>query len=326
MNNFTGIDVSTWQNNIDWSKVKESGIEFAMIREGYGKRDPSQIDNCFHQNAIEAQKNGIPFGVYHYSYAQSVSDAINEANFCLDNIRPYPLEYPVAFDIEDASMQHLGKRTLTDICKEFCNQIEQAGYYAMIYCNVNWLENYLYKDELLQRYDLWLAHWGVDEPKYKCGIWQYTSSGNVRGISGKVDMNISYKDYPSIVKHDQPKENTISEPPSNNTEPQYITYIVKSGDTLWDIASSYLGNGARYVEIKKLNNLTSDTIYPGQTLKIETNKSSESYITYTIKEGDTLWNISRKLLGDPTRYKEILDLNGLTSITIYPDQVIKIPK
>lgn len=88
------------------------------------------------------------------SYAVDIQDAINEANFCLENIKEYSLEYPVAFDIEDKSMKKLGKRILTDICKEFCDTIEQHGYYAAIYTNVNWLENYLYKDELLPKYDL----------------------------------------------------------------------------------------------------------------------------------------------------------------------------
>lgn len=329
---YKGIDVSTWQNNIDWNQVKESGIEFAMIREGYGKSGPNQIDDCFRRNAEEAQKNGIPFGVYHYSYAQSVNDAVNEANFCLSNINKYQLKYPVAFDVEDSSMQHLWKRTLTDIYKAFCEQIEQAGYYAMIYCNVNWLENYLYKDELLPKYDLWLAQWEVDSPKYECGIWQYTSSGNVSGISGNVDLNISYKDYPSIIKanglnrfEQDTTQTSLTLTLPNGTENSFTTYIVKSGDTLWGIAERYLGNGSKYSELKSLNGLASDTIYPGQTIKIPTESQFKSYTTYTIQKGDTLWSIARRFLGNGTRYKEIVNLNSLESTTIYPGQILKIP-
>ena len=107
----------------------------------------------------KAQENGIYCGVYHYSYAVSVEDAVNEANFCIENIKDYKLEYPVAFDIEDKSMIKLGKRTLTDICTAFCDTLEKAGYYAIIYTNPNWLKNYLYKDELFSKYDLWLADW-----------------------------------------------------------------------------------------------------------------------------------------------------------------------
>lgn len=329
---YKGIDVSTWQNNIDWNQVKESGIEFAMIREGYGKNDPNQIDDCFRRNAEEAQKNGIPFGVYHYSYAQSVNDAVNEAKFCLSNIDKYQLGYPVAFDIEDSSMQHLGKRTLTDICKAFCEQIEQAGYYAMIYCNVNWLENYLYKDELLSKYDLWLAHWEVDSPKYECGIWQYSDSGKVSGISGNVDLSISYKDYPSIIKANglnsfkqDTTQTSLTPTLTNETENSFTTYIVKPGDTLWGIAERYLGNGSKYPGLKSLNGLTSDTIYPRQTLKVPTNEQSTVYTTYTVQKGDTLWSIARRFLSNGSRYNEIMNLNGLTSTTIYPGQVLKIP-
>ncbi len=164
----------------------------------------------------------------------------------------------------------------------------------MIYCNVNWLENYLYKDELLHKYDLWLAHWEVDKPKYECGIWQYSDSGKVSGISGNVDMNISYKDYPSIIKANELngfKQDATQTPSAptlpNKTENSFTKYIVKSGDTLWDIARRFLGNGAKYPKLKSLNGLTSDTIYPGQTLKIPTNGQFKSYTTYTVQKGDT---------------------------------------
>ena len=102
-------------------------------------------------------------------------------------------------------------------------------------------------------------------------------------------------------------------------------YVVKNGDTLWGIAERYLGKGAKYLELKSLNGLTSDTIYPGQTLKIPTERQSESYTTYTIQKGDTLWSVARRFLGDGTRYKEIMNLNSLESTTIYPGQVLKIP-
>ena len=94
----------------------------------------------------------------------------------------------------------LGKRTLTDICKAFCETLEKAGYYVVIYTNPNWLENYLYKDELLSKYDLWIAEWYEDKPSYLCGLWQFSDKGSVYGIDGDVDMNFSYKNYPEIIK------------------------------------------------------------------------------------------------------------------------------
>ena len=89
---------------------------------------------------------------------------------------------------------------MTDIVKAFCNRIEQAGYYAAFYANPNWLDNYLYSNELLGRYDLWLAQWNIESPSKPCGIWQYSSEGYVPGIDGKVDLDYAYIDYPSLMK------------------------------------------------------------------------------------------------------------------------------
>lgn len=195
-----GIDVSLWQGDIDFKAVKNSGINFVMIRSSFGREDPKQVDPRFHENIKKAQAAGLHTGVYHYSYATSAADAVNEAKFCLKTIRGYKLSYPVAFDIEDDSMKKLGKRVLTDICKAFCSTIEKAGYYVVIYCNPDWLKNYLYADELLPKYDLWLAHWYVKEPSYKCGMWQYTDIGRMKGIKGNVDRDVAYKDYPRLIK------------------------------------------------------------------------------------------------------------------------------
>lgn len=258
-----GIDVSKWQGKIDWGKVKEAGIEFAIIREGYGKENPSQIDKRFEENYKGAKAAGIPVGVYHYSYADSVEDAKKEAQFCLKNIKGKQLEYPVVFDIEDKEQLKLNNRQRTDICKAFCEEIENAGYYAMIYCNLNWWNNYLNKNELSQ-FDLWLAQWNVAKPSVDCGIWQKLEKGKIDGISGNVDLNESFKDYPKIMKS---KELNGFKATSQNSK--YITYTVKKGDTLWDIAKTYLGSGAKWTQIKSLNGLSSDKIYLGQTLKIK---------------------------------------------------------
>lgn len=194
-----GIDISKWNGSVDFNEAKNDGVEFVIIREGYGKKDPKQVDKLFHRNIQEAQKAGLSVGVYHYSYADSVSDAKAEAKFCLENIKGYKLDYPICFDIEDKEQLKLNNRQRTDICKAFCETIENAGYYAMIYCNLNWYKNYLYSEEL-KKYDLWLAQWGIAMPEVECGIWQKSSKGTISGINGNVDLNISYKDYPAIMK------------------------------------------------------------------------------------------------------------------------------
>ena len=121
----------------------------------------------------------------------------------------------------------------TDIIKTFCSEIEKAGFYAMFYCNLNWLNNYLLKDELLPKYDLWLAQWNIDKPSCTCGIWQYSSTGKIDGIDGNVDLDVSYKNYPEIMKF----KGLNGFRKSNNLENKnYFNYTVKKGDTLWAIA------------------------------------------------------------------------------------------
>lgn len=261
---FKGIDVSKWQGEIDWQKVKNAGINFAIIREGYGKKSPTQVDKKFKVNIEGAKSVGINCGIYHYSYADSISDAKLEAEFCLENIGDYTLEYPVVFDIEDKEMLKLSSRQRTDICRTFCEEIEKNGYYAMIYTNKNWLDNYLYADELLKRFDLWLAEWYCENPSYTCGIWQYSEIGIIDGINGNIDFNISYKNYPEIMK----AKGLNGFKPSKSSNKNYFEYTIKKGDTLWDLAVKYLGNGNRYNEIKALNGMSNDIIYEGKTLKI----------------------------------------------------------
>ena len=257
----SGIDVSHHQGDIDWKQVKDSGIKFAMIRAGYGTSNPKQIDTKFIQNIEGAKSNGIDVGVYHYSYASSPLDASKEAEFCLDIIKDYKLEYPVAYDIEDTTISKYTKREKTDMVKSFCDKIECSGYYAMFYCNPNWVNNHLYADELFGQYDFWLAHYGVNIPSIACGIWQKTDTGKIAGIQGNVDLDIAYKDYADIIKTKGLNKQSI-------TDREYNIYVVSKGDTLWDIANKYYGDGTKWNTIQKYNNLASQIIYPGQILKI----------------------------------------------------------
>ena len=207
MNYKHGIDVSYHQGVIDWDKVRQDGVDFAILRAGYGRNN---IDKQFVRNAQECSRLGIPFGVYWFSYAYNVEMARAEARYCLQAIAPYRLSYPVAFDFEYDSVRYakehgvnVGKTLASEMARAFCNEVESSGYYAVVYANPDYLNNY-FESEMPSRYDIWLAQWPnspdpSEKPSRAGGLWQYSSSGAVNGITGRVDMNYAYKGYPSII-------------------------------------------------------------------------------------------------------------------------------
>lgn len=237
-----GIDVSTWQGDINWNKVKADGIEFAMLRSSFGKENhDKQTDNKFWQNYRNAKAAGVPIGAYHYSYATTVEDAKKEADFFLSIVKGCQFEYPIAFDIEDPSQMYLGKDRITDIIMTFCERVQAAGYYVSLYTNLDWISNRIDMSRA-KAFDIWLAQWS-SKPTYSgnFGMWQYTSSGSVNGISGNVDMNIAYYDYPSIIKAaglngftaDKPEEKktvTISMDDLTEEQAAFIAEVLKNAN------------------------------------------------------------------------------------------------
>ncbi len=197
---YKGIDVSRHQGNIDWKKVKAAGIEFVMIRAGYGMED-DQVDLKFHENIKAAQAVGIDCGVYWYSYAVNTSEALREAKLCHKTIKNYKLTYPVAFDIEDPSQAHLSMTEISNITKTFCDYLEDQKYFVSVYSYASMLNSKM-NSSVLSKYDIWVAHTGVSKPNFsgKYGMWQYSWKGSVSGISTDVDLDYSYKYYPAIIK------------------------------------------------------------------------------------------------------------------------------
>jgi lysozyme len=195
-----GIDVSHYQGDVDFTKVKASGICFAMLRAGYGWENLGvQTDRKFIQNYRNAVKAGLPCGAYHYSYAKNTAEAKLEADFFLNIVKGCQLGYPVAFDLEDSSQMNLSRETLTDIVIAFCDKVEKAGYYVCLYSNPDWIKNRL-DMERLKRFDLWFARYSDTPGRDGIGMWQYSSSGKVNGISTAVDLDYAYRDYPAIMK------------------------------------------------------------------------------------------------------------------------------
>lgn len=197
-----GVDVSVHQDNIDWAKVKQAGIDFAMVRlgfRGYGTGE-AQLDENYVQNIEGARAAGLDAGVYFFSQAVTVDEAIEEAQMVIDSLDGLDVNYPVVYDWEiiyddSARTDNVPVDVLTDCCVAFCEAIEDAGYTPMIYQNK---KTTMFKLDLerLTDYDFWLAEYN-SEPTYYYDftMWQYTSEGSVPGIEGDVDLNISFKDY-----------------------------------------------------------------------------------------------------------------------------------
>ena len=189
-----GIDVSRWQGDINWTKVKAAGIGFVMIRAAAG----TQEDACFQKNAKGAAEAGIPMGAYLYSLAVTEAQAQAEADFLLKLTSGYKFSYPLAYDIEDASQEKLTNEQRTALVEAFCGRIEAAGCYAMLYSSKYWLET-RFVPERIARYDQWVAQWGnLNTYQGKYGMWQYSNTGRVDGISSNVDLDFAYKDYPAL--------------------------------------------------------------------------------------------------------------------------------
>lgn len=264
-----GIDVSQWQGNIDFNKVKAAGINFVIIRAGYGKYT-SQKDPYFEQNYVRAKAAGLNVGAYWYSYANIISDAYSEAKACLEVIKGKTFEMPIYFDLEEQSQFGKGRNFCDNLVKTFCTQLENAGYFAGLYISRSPLQNYI-SSAVAKKYALWIAEYG---PKLNWsgdyGIWQYSSSGKVAGISGNVDLDHAYIDYPSIIKKggyngfkkSKSEDKKKTEP--KKTEPVY--YVVKKGDTLLMIAAKYETTVAKLVKDNNIKN--PDLIYVGQKLKV----------------------------------------------------------
>lgn len=196
-----GIDVSKWQGDINWKKVSMSGIDFVMIRSSYGNM---HVDEKLNANVAGCEKYGIPYGFYHYSYADSVSDARKEARFFLKTIKKYSPEYPIVLDIENDHFKKMSRKQVTNIITAFMTELENAGYYASVYSYANFFRDCVDMSKIKQ-YDIWIASWG-DEDKLNSvydgqyGMWQYSATGTVNGIKGNVDLDYAFKDYPGKIR------------------------------------------------------------------------------------------------------------------------------
>ena len=188
-----GIDVSYHNGTIDWKRVKQSGVEYAIIRCGYGTNDKNQDDKKWEENVKGCIDNNIPYGVYLYSYADTVEKASSEADHAIRLLQGKKLKYPVYYDLEEDKLRDkISKKTIADIAQTFCDKLSAKGYTVGIYANKDWFTNYL-TDSRFNNWTKWVAQYNtVCNYKGKYDMWQCSSTGRVPGISGNVDLNYSY--------------------------------------------------------------------------------------------------------------------------------------
>lgn len=261
---YKGIDVSKWQGHIDWPRVK---VDFAIIRAGIS----TSKDVRFEDNYAGATAAGIPVGVYWYLRAMTVEAAHREAAACIKAISGKKLSYPVYADIEEAAQLNLGCEKLSAIAAAFLEDVEAAGYFVGLYSSKSHLETG-FTAEIRERYAVWVAHYGVGRTTYsgRYGMWQYTDKGKVDGITGAVDLDICYEDYPAIIGSPAP-------PPEKSVE-----------DLAAEVLAGMWGNGD-----ERRKSLTAAG-YDYAAVQAEVNRRVAAPRVHIVRQGDTLSELSRK--------------------------------
>ena len=316
---YQGIDISSWQKNVNFYNVKSSGIKIVYIKASEGTK---YINPYFESSYQKAKTNGLKVGFYHYVTARNTSEAQKQALFFASVIRGKLSDCKLVMDFENFG--NLSVQEINDISKVFLETLENAtNIPAAIYSNAYSVKYIFYRS--LNKYSLWVANYGVSAPSsnWKWSTWagwQYTSTGRVNGVSGYVDRNNFTPDI--LLSTTAQIPNNI---PNNSFQAQTI-YAVKSGDTLSYIALKF---GTTVNNIVKLNNIKNpNLIFPGQRFVITSsttspNTSTSKTIFYKIKYGDTLSKIALKY---NTSVSRIASLNGFRNPNlIYAGTTIRIP-
>lgn len=260
---YKGIDVSKWQGAIDWPRVK---VDFAILRAGIG----TEKDVRFEANYAGATAAGIPVGVYWYLNATTEAAAHREAAACIEAIAGKSLAYPVYADIEKDTQLKLGRDKLSAIAAAFLEDVEAAGYFVGLYSSKSHLET-CFTAELRERYAVWVAHYGVGRTTYtgRYGMWQYTDKGKVDGITGAVDLDICYEDYPAIIGSTAPPEKSVA-------------------DLAAEVLAGMWGNGP-----ERRERLTAAG-YDYAAVQAEVNRRVAAPRVHIVRQGDTLSALARR--------------------------------
>jgi len=327
---YEGIDVSGWQGEIDFSQVKNSGIDFVYIKSSEGQ---NTVDSYFRRNYEGARSNGLNIGFYHYVRARTTEEAILEAEHFASTIAGTVPTCKLAMDFENFG--NLSTSEINEISKVFLERVQELTNKEMIIYSNTSSARTIFSEELANEYPLWVAQYYVSNPSDngKWSVWegfQYTDRGNVPGINGYVDRDRftseilldSQEEIPSNEENNENSGNT------GNVD-DYIKYTIQRGDTLSEIAQRY---NTTVNELVRLNNIQNpNMIYANETLLIPTKNNSistgsddKNNTIYIVQRGDTLYSIAKRF---NTTVQNIVNNNGISNPNlIYPGQRLIIAK
>lgn len=309
----SGIDVSKYQGNIDYSLVKSSGVEIVYIRSSLGN---GYVDPYFRQNYNNAKANNLSVGVYHFLTARNTNEALEQARFFSSVVSGLQIDCLLAMDFE--SFDGLSNYEINQIAITFLKEVEVLTGKNMVVYSDSYNAHNVFNSTILSNYPLWIAEYGVNRPNWNNWIgWQYTDQGLISGITGYVDRDEFTND---IFLSDRTH---VKEPSIESTKVMY--YSVKRGDTLYKIAREYNVTVSQIVSWNNIQNR--NLIYPGQVLKIITDYKHQytdniSSDTYVVKKGDTLYKIASKY---GVTISNLVSWNNIQNPNlIYPGEVITI--
>ena len=314
---YPGIDVSNWQGYINYEEVRNDGIQIVYIKASQGTNIKDAYFNINYENA---KANGLSVGFYHYLTARNTEEAQDEAEFFVSNIKGLNVDCRLAMDFE--YFDGLSITEINEISEVFLEEVERlSGKEVIIYSDA-YNAAYTFSSELAERYPIWVADYGVEEPGN--GNWvrwdgfQYTDEGRVTGISGNVDRDYFTSGVFLSNTTEIPRDTTPDRTPSTTT------IIVQRGDTLSQIATEY---NTSYQYLAQINNIANpNLIYVGQRLivpEIDNNDIHDvSHILYVVKPGNTLTQISREY---GVSIEDIVRLNNIANPNlIYVGQILRI--
>lgn len=327
---YEGIDVSGWQGEIDFLQVKNSGIDFVYIKSSEGQ---NTVDSYFRRNYEEARSNGLNIGFYHYVRARTTEEARLEAEHFANTIAGTVPTCKLAMDFENFGNLSIGE--INEISKVFLERVQELTNKEMIIYSNTSSARTIFSQELANEYPLWVAQYYVSNPSDngKWNVWegfQYTDRGSVPGINGYVDRDkftseILLDSQEEIPSNEGNNENSGNTGNANG----YITYTIKRGDTLSEIAQRY---NTTVNELVRLNNIQNpNMIYANETLLIPTKNNSistgsddKNNTIYIVQKGDTLYSIAKRF---NTTVQKIVNNNGISNPNlIYPGQRLIIAK